>query len=192
VRSPRSLTCILALILVFGGSALPAWALECNGVTYRVTVIAPGGTEERAPHCALGALASWLHLTPDATILPSRPRGDLGSPYVVRLEDISQPEIRQLLQLQLYPEAPKTPVVFLAEPGYIETEIFTGSVSRGWRVLDPQMGVPVSLMALGVPEAGPHQGPDAVSLLFLAALVAGSVAMVARLRKQRDEPVTPT
>ncbi len=165
-----------------GIGALPATAQECDGVTYRLTVIAPDGTRERAAHCALDALATWLHLTPDATIVPSRPPGDLGSPYIVRFEDVTEPEIQQLLQLRLYTEAPKRPLVFLAEPGYIETDIYTGSVSRGWRVLDPQVGVPASLMDLGVPEAGPSQGPDAVSLLFLAVLLVGAVVLVPRIR----------
>jgi len=190
VRSPRVLIGILASIVVFGLGVLPVKALECNGITYRLTVIAPDGTQERAAHCALGALATWLHLTPDATIVPSRPPGDLGSPYIVRFEDVTEPEIQQLLQLRLYTEAPKRPLVYLAEPGYIETDIYTGSVSRGWRLLDPQVGVPASLMALGVPEAGPHQGPDAVSLLFLAALVGASVA--ALVRRRRSKVQTPT
>jgi hypothetical protein len=183
-------------------TALPADTVTCGASTYRVTVIGPTGSERSADHCSVGALATWLHLEPGATIQLSSPSPDLGSLYVVRIDDVTTSDARQLLQVRLYPEASGGPIVQLAEPGFIETEAFTGSVSPGWRVLDPTLDVPPSLSVLGVPRsnvpaapirdqggAARRDGPDAISLLFLVAITGvGGVVLIRRQRVRRTSP----
>jgi hypothetical protein len=191
------------LVAVSTLNSAPARSLACSDVTYRVTVIGPTGGEASAIHCSIGALAGWLHLYPETTISPSSPPGSLGSLYVVRFEDVSTPENRLLLQLRLYPSASEGPIVDLIESGFIQTQTFTGSVTPGWRILDPTIPVPPSLTSLGVPQADPFAGPvggrpsstssrggpDAVSLAFLTAIAGATAVVIVRRRVRKPTTV---
>ena len=189
-----------ALVAVAMLNSVPSKALACREVTYRVTVIGPTGKEASAMRCSVGAIAAWLDLYPQTTISPSVPPGDLGSLYVVRFEDVSMSQTRLMLQLRLYPEASEGPIVDLLESGFIQTESYTGSVTAGWRRLDPTTPVPSSLMALGVPpgevsarslgrEPSPTDSgsrePDAVSLSFLVAIVVATALIAARRARRQ-------
>jgi hypothetical protein len=179
--------------------ALPghAVAVECARDPYLVTAFDPLGREASTEVCALEELARWLHLTPASSISPTTPEVDLGPLFVVELAESRSSGARRLVQLRLYPKAPGAPMVFVAEPGYIETESYTGHVSQGWRVLEPVAQVPAALVAAGVPQTevpstgGPGvrgsrgrtaTGPDAVSVVFIGFLIAVTAAALSRRR----------
>lgn len=188
---------IIGVLLAAMGRA-PVHAIECGETVYRVTVTDPTGRSRATRVCALGELAFWLHLTPESSIVGFPVEEDLGPLYIVQLAALEADGVRPLLQLRLYPGAPGSPRVFLAEPGYIETQGYTGSVSSGWRVLAPAIRVPATLVAVGVPHEaltspspdgdrtssapGGGRGPDAVSLVVLGLLVTGAVGALRRRR----------
>jgi hypothetical protein len=182
-----------ALVWALPGRAV---AVECAQDPYLVTAFDPLGREASTEVCALEELARWLHLTPASTISPTTPEVDLGPLFVVELAESQSSGARRLVQLRLYPKAPEAPMVFVAEPGYIETESYTGHVSQGWRVLEPVAQVPAALVAAGVPQTEVAStvggdpgsrgrtatGPDAVSVVFIGLLIAVTAAALSRRR----------
>jgi hypothetical protein len=187
----------LGVVLLVAGNG-HARAIDCGERAYRVTVIDPSGGTRAIGVCSVGDLAAWLQLTPESSIVGFPADVELGPLYVVRLAALEADGPRPMVQLRLYPEAPGAPRVYVAEPGYFETQDFTGSVLRGWRTLTPRVRVPADLVEAGVPQipfperdpngVGRGRGPDVVSLAFVALLVLGAAAFLRRRVLARGRP----
>jgi hypothetical protein len=163
----------------------------------------------------MGMILEWMRVVPSATVSHRAPQGPLNDGFTVTVGvfEAGQELLARsaVLTVRVYPVAPSGPVAFVRArtlfhgpkpfpPGFV--------VSAGWRSLDASDQVPTVLKALGMlqptprpstptptpPAAAPtigssRPGPDAVTLLFLLALLVAGGA-VARRSSGRTRPAT--
>jgi hypothetical protein len=163
----------------------------------------------------MGTILGWMRVVPGAAVSHRVPPVPLNDGFTVTIGVIKAGQERSVvLTVRVYPVAASGPVTFVRArtlfygpkpfpPGFV--------VSAGWRSLDAIDQVPTVLTALGMlqptprpstpttptpnpPAAAPptgssRPGPDAVTLLFLVALLVAGGA-VARRSIGRSRPET--
>jgi hypothetical protein len=163
----------------------------------------------------MGTILGWMRVVPGAAVSHRVPPVPLNGGFTVTIGVIKAgQESSVVLTVRVYPVAASGPVAFVRArtlfhgpkpfpPGFV--------VSAGWRSLDAIDHVPTVLTALGMlqptprpstpttptptpPAAAPptgssRPGPDAVTLLFLVALLVAGGA-VARRSIGRTRPET--
>jgi hypothetical protein len=167
----------------------------------------------------MGTILEWMRVVPGAAVSHRAPQGPLNDGFTVTIgvikagQELLAPVDRSaVLTVRVYPVAGAGPAAFVPArtlfhgpkpfpPGFV--------VSAGWRSLDASDQVPTVLTALGMlqptlrpasptpiptppaaaPTTGSSPGPDAVTLLFLLALLVAAGA-VARRTIGRTRPET--